>query len=358
MPTQFYATNSRAEGEVTVTRGPGEPLIWIQEARLLVNGTMVDQFLPLLDTPDPIPTHALLRAMFDSTHFPDVTPIQLKLQVWGSDGSYREDVDTAPNFNKTTLYGRYDIEVAPLTWYNNTWLQGDENWKILPTVQSYTGSWNYSTAHLITQQGWPGSYVFADLMHCSLFVIHTHGSPGRLATDEEDYWYYYPNDYSGTQKWMVGGNVDPQDPLVTWLFPALVNAVGSGQPPFNEGNPPITFAYIEACHNGADNWWGEALLWPYYNFYTAGSPPGTENQAVFAFVGSSYLRLAKGTADEFFKACGSGHTVEQARAIAYDWFEDEHDWAEPPSLIGWAKLWGEKRRGCMACTPARTMTPQ
>lgn len=255
VPAYFSGTNCRAFGWVSHDENP--PAQQLLAARLYVNGTQVDGAVGGPGTSWVV----LLGAMFDSTHFPHGTLVEVRVEAIATDLSVVTDSYYAPVYNWAALVGRYDMDVEPKNEYGF----GSENWKGLPTAHSAVIAMNY-LSYQHTPLGWTADEFLTCMEPANLVYLHSHGHP-------LPYTWSDTNDYHLADVWLerirpydTGGVTLPGDRFVR---PRKLQAVGQGYPPFNSGVSPVNLAFVDACYTGVTNAFAEAFLVPYYNGYNS-----------------------------------------------------------------------------------------
>lgn len=334
MPAYFSGTNARISATaippiaiatdstpaMQPPLSPSNPLI--VEAWLYIGGQLTYHYdWSSLPTPRPAPYPAMtVNVMFDSTHFADGTNLQVEFRVRDENGAIFSSSGYATVYNKATLYGRYDLEIQPLTWNGTEYVQGDSQnntWASVYGVSDKLTDIGYSINAQRTSIGWTASQMLSDLEPCTLFLAHSHGNENNFWSDHNDYWYHYPNAYPYDQSHLSEA---------IWPLPALnrTNVVkphreqanGTGLPPFNTGTPPINLAFLKYCHSGDANDFAEAFLYPGGNAYT-GYSSFPEDQSLCGYAVSVDTTDSEPVASVFFDALYSGYTVHQSRIALY-----------------------------------------
>lgn len=258
--------------------------------------------------------------MFDSSHWPAYSNVEIKFEASDESGHYFVTTKNVQVKNKAWSFGRYDFEVAPLTWDNGQYYTGNSSWagageaSILQTVA------HYLSTYCATFQ-WDWIEVESAMQSCNVLHVGTHGEydpafGGVWATDYNDYngqptppnlkWHYYSGNSLGSNEQLE----------MHALLPLREAAVGTGWPPFNSGNPPITVSFIYACLVGLDSQNSNALLWPNFNAFQPWSATMPEDQASAQWRISSKINGHYASSYAFWVNLFLGQTVSKAREQA------------------------------------------
>lgn len=326
-PHYFSGTGCRVWGSAVVT---GAPTTGFVEAKIVVQGVVVKHW----SSTEPALQHLTLSAVIDSTHFAHDSEVAVSFLARGDDNVwYTSPIAYVPVYNVAGIFGRHDIEVAHLSWGYTTqhpegeWLTGDSSWKSCDTVADAYLAMN----HFIygdgprVEAGWDWADLSLGIQGSTSMFISTHGGIGEVwsaayfLTDSDDATNYYPNAPNEEDKEHVVGTSVYEG--LKEILPVRVNANGTGLPPYNTGNPPMNFVWVNACKSGyqdvptIDNTFPEAFLHPIDNAFHP--TPIPENQAYCGYLINFLLRRNADTTAEFFERLKSGYTVNQAREFAY-----------------------------------------
>ena len=314
----------------------------MQSALLFVGGTLVKTWT----NPEPEfgPLSVAMDAMFDSTHFAEGT--QVKVEFVALDNYGRRYPLTgsasceAPVDNTSVVYGRYDMEVDPITWVSadNMYVFGDDTWMSTMPAENRISAMGYATYRLERTRGWSAAQHLADIGVPNVIFVASHGnSAGETSfywTDINDYTWQYQDKPAGPPDWaferIIGTpNGHPNDFPV---LPVRQAANGTGLPPFNTGRPPVNLAFIMACYTGETNDLS-AFLYPFGNAYV-GTSEFPENQAYCGYVGGPAFHELRSQAEVFFDKMALGFTAHQARNFAM-----EDYYLQPPDV--WLNVYGD-----------------
>lgn len=246
MPSYFSGTNCRASGNAQI----GEPII---AAVLTLNGEIVAEYAHSGSPEEPLPMSMGLAVMFDSSHFPSGSVVEVKFWVYGlfTQQWYSASRSRA-TWNWAMMYEHPDPGISPdavSVVFNE--MSGQNYWLILHNG----GQWT------------PAQY-FSSMEGANVVFCATHGAPSVHEAGNTD-------------------GISDTD----YLF-ARENHVGQGLPPFNSGAPIINFFHLLACNCGIGiEATFKKCLYPYYMGWGG---PELENQAVFAY--SVYVYL-----DEYYR---------------------------------------------------------
>jgi hypothetical protein len=177
----------------------------------------------------PSPT---LKALFDSTHFADVSPITIKLKVTDSNSGYYEATVAGPAYNKALLLESNVLDVDYMGGIAN------ELASPLRSTANYTA---------IASNSYQKMDILNALPANTAFFIFSHGLPGTFGDcDALDTSSSYFRLYAGTS---AGGNDSVNQPTVS-------------QEILNKGNspPPYNFVLSDCCLTGYDSQLANAFL--------------------------------------------------------------------------------------------------
>lgn len=233
MPNYWSGTNCRAGGWAQV----GEPIL---AAQLLLNGELVNEWV--LANPEETPPMAFfLKSMFDSSHFPNGTAVNVTFRVltWPS-GWWEGNSDPDPIVKNKAMMFEDPAPPEP---------------DPVPTVRDLISGKNYS--------------------------LHWNDGPAWTNLD-------YRNAMSGSNLIFYAGHGAPSvhtAPSPPGMTPGLYESEraiinGYGLPPFNSTHQPqVNFCHLVACNCGDTSDFKKSLF-PYYMGWGG---PYLENQALMAY---------------------------------------------------------------------------
>jgi hypothetical protein len=229
-PNYFSGTDCNVAGVV----GTNFPQTWMRSAQFYVGGELIDSWTADPNNPAPDVT---FYETFDSTHFPDGTPLEVKIVGTNNLGQVYQASMTVPVYNKAALYGRHQWEIDLFDGTDGT-----------PPAQQWLTQMNH-TCVVVTTLGWTAEQILGDIQRCTVFYVNTHGDASPEFESDVDE--------------INGGIVE----LVTpgEVQEARETGMGAGQPPFNSGTPPVNLAFVDACETGLNNAFADAFLWPFYD---------------------------------------------------------------------------------------------
>jgi hypothetical protein len=271
MPHYFSGTSAVAKGTASAsgTDAQGAP-VYLASARLYLNGIQVKSWTNV----EP-PQHLTpqLAVVFDSSHFPNSTPLEVKI----------EGTDTTGVTFSATKNRPVDNRIVGFQWpgFNGWWSNG------LAALQSQTAGLNYQFVGT-DSWGWGPPSIFADLKSAGVFYVNSHGYCGSPTCHDTA----YEDSENGVWVTMFGPITMGLELLRSYRHQRQERN-GTGLPPFNQSawisypySPPVHFAHFDSCesggewHGAADNSFAE-ILFPFQdaNF------PGlwTPNQAALTW---------------------------------------------------------------------------
>ena len=279
MPHYFYSTNNHISGNAMVgptdERGPR----YFVYACLKVGGYIVDEYIHILGEPQPMSIGG--QATFDSTVFGNGTQLVVRFEAVDSYGVVYEAQDSAPVKNKIGL-----AQVDEWNGYSNT--DGIEETRL--AMQNL--GWD---THELSTADWDPVDLRTLFTGSGIYHVATHGLITQHLTDNWDdvlaepdlLFPYFPN-------------------YVDWR--ASIN--GNGYPPHNSTDiPPVTFAFLDACHAGTTNAFNSILL-PHMTSYGE----FVENMCLIGYWGSVFVAGHSSAAKLLFSDMREGVTAWNARA--------------------------------------------
>lgn len=341
MPNYFSSTNSRAIGHV---RGEvGEVIMY---AELCINGEPVETYTYDIQNADP--RNVSLGAMFDSTHFGHGEEVEIS--ILGIDSASNEFYETGSStvINRLVAYGRYDIEIDGVTWNSPNYEFFSPAKATMPFVagrfSGYGVAGDGANYHLEAYENdlmWTGTECLSDIFNATVFYVTSHGFANGFWTDENDYVYDRTLDSDGPPTLLerfVSGTGTPSSVRYP-VLPVRQSANGSSStylPPYNDGEPPVNLAFIQACSTSGDNHLAEGFLWPYGNVYS-GVSDFPENQALVGYGSKVYFYQLVDLVETFFiTLIDNGATVFESRVVVEDLI-DEAGFDDPNMII-----WGDQ----------------
>ncbi|MGE0001207.1 MAG: hypothetical protein AB7F50_11315 [Fimbriimonadaceae bacterium] len=288
MPFYFSGTDCRASGEAVCPGLIGPEANWMVEAWLSLNG----QNLKYWQKPpgEPGSTTVDLNLVFDSTHFPPQTNVEVRFKAKGSHGNFYEATGSSIVKNAAVALNLYA--------FNGVW--GGLGAAI---VGNELASSNY-TLFIDLGPDWDKESVAFHQQHNGVYYVNSHGSQGikHQTNGIVDY----------------GGQEVPEDVFSYGAVDAYdiykTDVAGVGLFPFNStGIPPTLFAHLDFCtamENVPRPSDFGVLLYPYSNAY--GDPPA-RNQAVFGYNGYTLVDESENSAWHMFSRMAGGATAHKAR---------------------------------------------
>lgn len=317
MPSYWSGTNCKIGFVCATEPDPANPMLiepTIRGYEIFIGGELTASY----HAPPMGPyLFAITRnVVFDSTHFGEGSSIDVKVKVYATDGTFQETTASRPVVNRSRLLVQKDFLLLNLFPYAEQ-IQ----------MAGVHSSANYHTATRFDST-WTKSDLRSDVKMSTIFSVQTHGSNGS-------------NNFPGAK--IVDNNHIPKradDPLgEAWRFYALeihapfysaesarIEAIGEGPtpsndalPPYNDGEPVLTIAFVNSCHTGTTNAFKSALTWPLGTRYSPNPPGGDENEAVVSFEPTAYFPESRyGELVFWQKLLQSGWTVDEARDAAVD----------------------------------------
>lgn len=232
MPNYWSGTNCRASGWAQI----GGP---IYAAELFLNGELVNEWVIGNPIEEEAPWNFFLEVMFDSSHFSNGTPVEVKFRVLTYSGWQEGSSDPDPIVNNKLMMFEDPAPPTP---------------DPVPTVQALMSGKNYL---LYGEDGpsWGETDYFAIMSGSNAVFYAGHGNPYEHSA--------------------------PTGSTLTWPeYEAYrTSHIGSGIPPFNTGAPPVNFCHLVACNCGDTN----DFIRVCHPYYMAWGGPWMENQALLAY---------------------------------------------------------------------------
>lgn len=277
LPNYFAGTNARAFFSAQVGGGTQH----ISDMEFLIGGTTVySETFPILGTaPHYIYNPEVLHAeMFDSTHLPSGQNIQVKLRV-KADGIWYEDSYAAIAKNAVAVFEHPD-----------TFDFAGE------VVDNLFGQSNISVVGVFDQSEWTREDYFTTLTGANHSLVFSHGNNDHIRAG-----VYAPEDGKPMR--------------VSHFLDTMVNAIGTGSPPYNStGLPPINMLVFHSCRTGWQTDYVEAL----YPNANAFAPYYTENQCWWAYKRQLFVSNLSEYAEAVSSLLLEGYSAEYARAVLCD----------------------------------------
>lgn len=156
---------------------------------------------------------------------------------------------TVPVSNVASLFGRAEWEHHP-----NAALHG------VPTAADALSGISYFIAARHTNAGWTNTDFTSGTRPATVVYIDTHGKTGTYANPNTNTTTPYNLLWADTDDALLAPGsryVSLIHPDPSFGTPSVLSYrqidIGSGTPPFNSGNPPVTLAFNDACETGQDN---------------------------------------------------------------------------------------------------------
>ncbi len=266
MPNYFSGTNCRASGSAQI----GEPIL---HAELRLNGELVAEYHYGWEPEEPFVMSTTLAVMFDSSHWPSVSELEVRFWVYGL---YTQQWYSASRsrmlWNQAMVYEHPDTGISP-----------DPSLLVLDQMSGK----NY---WLSVQNGgqWTPEQYFANMNGVNVAFCATHGAPS----------IHNAGDDTG-----IGGND---------YHSTRIDQIGQGLPPFNTGAPSINFFHLMACNCGVDDTFMKSLF-PYEMGWGGLL---LENQAMFAYKVYILLNEYASLAEVVWPRMVSGWTAKKTQ----EWF--------------------------------------
>jgi hypothetical protein len=201
-------------------------------------------------------TGAEATVWFDSTHFPDGSKLDVRIDavdVLGNTGTATSS--SVAVINRGSCMGRNEWE-SPVSASSGT-----------PPAISSLSAINHST-HQVIYSGWDHAKVISELGYCTVYYVNSHGlyaAPGPLfQTDRDEIArapeYVWPTYYYTLQL----PSTNPQYGQTPQVWEARQDVCGYGPPPYAVTFPPMNFAFLDCCLTGQGNEFAGAILYPMY----------------------------------------------------------------------------------------------
>ena len=240
-PNYFSGTNCRANYEAHCTF----PTYHISNAKLKIGGTLVWDNTETPEDPfmGPFRYGVGPNFMFDSTHFPPTSFVEIELIL-------------------TTNTGIYSDAYVGYTYNYGQSVEDNESGGGSIMFAGFLNTNNYNYSILGPEDQWTPLDCVNAMRWCNIGMVTSHGSPGMH------------------QDW------HNEDPVMAFNGSELDtykvskdNVMLSGLPPYNAGAvPPLNFLYLYCCSTCNNNDFEDALT-PKYNAYGG----FLENQAVLGY---------------------------------------------------------------------------
>jgi hypothetical protein len=241
MPNYFAGTNCRASGAANI----GQP---ISDAYLyLIGNDGETQVAEFHSDGSHYPLSIGLACMFDSSHYPNLSNILVKLKVYVPGNPVPFTILSTP----VEIRNKVAISQHPDSGFSDA------------ASVVYWEMWNKNYAESVLLGSWSNPSHFADIDGANAICYAGHGNP----------LVYTTGDLGAVTP---GNHVDNR-----------IIQLGSGTPPFNTGAPMINFFHIIACNCG-DTPDFQYSLTPYWN---AWGGVYMEDQALMAY--SVYVSMSQ-----------------------------------------------------------------
>lgn len=256
------------------------------------------------------------EVVFDSSHFPHGTPLDIRVKVWGSDGFFESIAPTRPVINRSRMLVQKDFLSGGTGPYPEH----------IQMQNVHTGAQYQTSAHF--DNTWTKTDLRNDVMTSTIFSVQTHGSngspnfPGARITDN-NHLPDHGNDPIG-EAWRFYA-LKTHAPVYS-AEAARIEAIGEGPtpandalPPYNDGEPVLTIAFVNSCHTGTTNAFKNGLTWPHGTRYNPNPMFGDANEAVVSFEPSAFFPESRLAELVFWQSLLlDGVTVDEARYDAID----------------------------------------
>ena len=254
------------------------------------------------------------EVVFDSSHFPHGTPLDIRVKVWGSDGFFESIAPTRPVINRSRMLVQKDFLSGGTGPYPEH----------IQMQNVHTGAQYQTSAHF--DNTWTKADLRNDVMMSTIFSVQTHGSngspnfPGARITDN-NHLPDHGNDPIG-EAWRFYA-LKTHAPVYS-AEAARIEAIGEGPtpandalPPYNDGEPVLTIAFVNSCHTGTTNAFKNGLTWPHGTRYDPNPMTGDVNEAVVSFEPSAFFAESRYAELTFWQSLlVSKKTVHAARLDA------------------------------------------
>jgi hypothetical protein len=273
-PTAYVSgTYTKVHGAVGAGSGA-----WITSATLSVNGHPLRQYSWSLGQPQA--PYVYFQVAFASTHFPDGTPLTVRLHGVNSNNLEWSVARYATVYNKATIYGRYEFE-----------MHAEQSGT--PAANQFLAAMNHDVSRTVNSPGWTRNQVLGDIGACTVFYVNTHGSSLPSFLD----------DGSG----IVYPSADYVEPPVARVLERRQEVVGSGTPPMNTGIPACNLVWIDACNAWQNNNF-ETFLWPYKSWWG-----WVRNRSLVGWRITVDSRGTRAASEAFWGGLAAGRAVSEAR---------------------------------------------
>lgn len=264
MPNYFSGTNCRASGFAQI----GDPIIY---ACLKVEGDIVAEFE--WQPGDAMPMAIPLAAVFDSTHFPPGTHVDVSLEVVGlTTGTHTSPTPRSAIVKNKLMAFEHDDSALPGA-------SGTDPSIIVSGTLPVT---KYDRM-VENGTGWSVADYFAAMSESNVVFFAGHGVPDRHT--------------HGSGSVMTIGNSDYEA--------NRISQIGAGIPPFNSGSPPVNFCHLVSCECGQNN----NFIRVAYPYYMAWGGLWMENQSLMAYAVGILLKDCDWHADEIWSRMSQGWTA-------------------------------------------------
>lgn len=249
-PKYFSGTNCRAWGFVQLS-GEEDPATgdstWVYQTRLYIGGTLVASHY---GDPEADGT-AGEGVIFDSTHFPNGTNLEVKFECTCSAGHVHSSTRSVVVKNRAV--GHDPALAGPACMI----------------VQNCLPALNYGT--FVRDQQFTASEYLADLDGATINFVGAHGCAAMNG-------FSSPAFIAGSGERVAAWNDGPHPGVLE----QRQSQMGSGPFPYNStATPPISLVVHQVCSTGWDNSFS-TYLFPWYDAY---NDPWATNQAFLGFAG-------------------------------------------------------------------------
>lgn len=269
MPKYFTGTYNRAGAVCSVYPNPNPNVtggVYIVDAKLYVGNNLVKHVAGDLETG---PLTQTIGAVFDSTHFPHGTNLEVRCQFMDNFFRIFSASKFCPVKNRALLYEHPHANGHPSG---------------VAALGNILAGKNYALVGR-TGASWSESTVYNDMADMSLAYFNTHGTPTNVT--------------AGNGTLMSSGEIETTRIAVN----------GNGYPPFNPtGNPTTQLVALDACNVG-DTSGFLTWFWPHLNSYSEWEP----NQALWTWSGYCYFNDSADIVNELWPNLVSGYTIGYSR---------------------------------------------
>ncbi|MGE0001088.1 MAG: hypothetical protein AB7T05_03345 [Fimbriimonadaceae bacterium] len=234
MPFYFSGTDCRASGEAVCPGLIGGEANWMVTAWLSLDG----QNLKYWQKPpgEPGSTAVGLDLVFDSTHFPPSSNVEVRFKAKDSHGNFYEATGVSVVKNRACLYNYPEF----LEIYG-----GDSS----TLAYNMLSGKNYDRK--LMNDSWPNSVLSAELHNPGIWIVHTHANNNWHYCSPGSSSVYHGIPATGTPNYGEARDYHNGD----WF------------PPFNStANPPVHLAIMQGCNTGPPIQY-VAILLPYFTEY-------------------------------------------------------------------------------------------